>query len=233
MNKKQYKKYLQSRHWRAFKLRYQASGMPQACLHCGDPKYELHHLTYARTWGERLDDVIPLCGVHHSMVHQAQAKYGIPIKEAERAIRSVLEGRAIPKQRKPGKKPQRRFPEPAYLPTARYCILCSACGHQQWQPGKYCCMCGSLGVVVDDKNDTGPINGQMVASSTPTAEAKAQRQVGVSGLLKAECSPGSGDRVQAGVNSEASWGATGSDVKEVVSGVTAKGGGSKTTQLKT
>lgn len=64
-----YQRYLRSRAWRATRKRYRESGRPQVCAVCGNPRYELHHLTYARLGRERLDDLQPLCRRHHIAAH--------------------------------------------------------------------------------------------------------------------------------------------------------------------
>ncbi len=80
--KKDYEKYLQSSHWRSFRLRYK-SERPWACGHLGCPagNLDLHHLTYARLGRESLDDVIPLCRPHHAQAHQLVG-LGIPLQTA-------------------------------------------------------------------------------------------------------------------------------------------------------
>lgn len=65
-----YHRYLRSKAWRKTRQRYRESGLPQECAVCGDPRYELHHLTYRRLGRERLSDLQPLCRLHHCGVHR-------------------------------------------------------------------------------------------------------------------------------------------------------------------
>lgn len=69
-----YQDYLRSAHWAAVKKRYRQSDREQACIHCGDPAYELHHLSYARLGRELLDDLVPLCRTHHGALEEAQSR---------------------------------------------------------------------------------------------------------------------------------------------------------------
>ena len=64
-----YDSYLKSPHWTRVKRRYRASKRPQRCF-CGDPHYQLHHISYERISNERLTDLVALCDRCHSMLHQ-------------------------------------------------------------------------------------------------------------------------------------------------------------------
>lgn len=107
--------YLKTPHWRAFRLRYKASDLPQECI-CGSLKVELHHLTYERLGRELLADVFPLCRKCHAMVHvfirrgiidvgidprvfrsdERAAMYGVDLRDAaERAAAEFAGRRAI------------------------------------------------------------------------------------------------------------------------------------------
>lgn len=78
---KWYDEYLKTPHWRAFKIKWRSSGRSRRCTICGDPRYELHHTTYARIGRELLDDVIPLCRGHHSRAHKRE-KEGVALSAA-------------------------------------------------------------------------------------------------------------------------------------------------------
>jgi hypothetical protein len=65
----EYRAYLRSAHWRDVKRRYRSSGLPQACVVCGDPRVDLHHKTYERRGREELTDLEPRCRKHHEEVH--------------------------------------------------------------------------------------------------------------------------------------------------------------------
>jgi hypothetical protein len=70
---KEMRDYQQSPNWRRFKRKYLADpSTPKACVVCGNTNFVLHHWTYER-WGgqERLDDVVPMCPVHHRRLHLA------------------------------------------------------------------------------------------------------------------------------------------------------------------
>lgn len=74
-----YKSYINSPLWRAFRAAYRKSERPQNCQLCaaerGDAVIVLHHVTYERIGQELLDDVTPLCAECHGMVHQMERDY--------------------------------------------------------------------------------------------------------------------------------------------------------------
>ena len=74
--------YLLSDHWKQVKEEYRATvhltgkdagyrkrGRPQSCVVCRAPNVDLHHRTYLRLGEERLDDLVPLCRLHHDRLH--------------------------------------------------------------------------------------------------------------------------------------------------------------------
>lgn len=70
MNSLEYKKYLNSSHWKEVKARYRQSKLIQECYICGSKnKIHLHHKSYKRIGNENLNDLIPLCEKCHSLVH--------------------------------------------------------------------------------------------------------------------------------------------------------------------
>jgi hypothetical protein len=66
-----YAGYLKTDHWQALKKAYRESDLPQACVECGDPHYELHHLSYKTLGREALSDLEPRCRQHHEEAHKA------------------------------------------------------------------------------------------------------------------------------------------------------------------
>ncbi len=64
-----YGDYLAGPEWAEAKRRYRTSGLPQQCARCGNPRFELHHTTYARIGRERLSDLEPLCRSCHQAHH--------------------------------------------------------------------------------------------------------------------------------------------------------------------
>jgi len=65
-----YGEYLRSAHWSVFKATYKASGRSVKCAVCQVGPIQLHHHTYDRLGAELLDDVTPLCRIHHVAVHE-------------------------------------------------------------------------------------------------------------------------------------------------------------------
>lgn len=70
-----YGQYLTSEHWREIKEQYRNSGLQQDCFVCHDPNVDLHHKTYKRLGEERLDDLVPLCRLHHEAAHRLLAEW--------------------------------------------------------------------------------------------------------------------------------------------------------------
>ena len=64
-----YAEYLASDHWARVRRAYRDSGRPMDCAACGARPIELHHRSYSRICGERLNDLIPLCRGCHGRVH--------------------------------------------------------------------------------------------------------------------------------------------------------------------
>ena len=80
-----YGMYLQSDHWKS--LRKQFCGPGATCCGCGyDADLTLHHMTYARLYGEVKGDLICLCNRCHQKLHEwLTAKYpGKTIKAKNR-----------------------------------------------------------------------------------------------------------------------------------------------------
>ena len=63
-----YEAYCQSEHWSKVRDRWRSGPGPHRCYVCGDPRYQLHHATYARLGFEEPEDLVPLCDRHHQVV---------------------------------------------------------------------------------------------------------------------------------------------------------------------
>lgn len=64
--------YLQSKHWRSFKRRakeHYGNKCARCFRHGSFVMLDVHHLTYARLWSERLEDVQLLCRDCHKLEH--------------------------------------------------------------------------------------------------------------------------------------------------------------------
>lgn len=82
INKKfDYKKYINSTHWKSIRERYRKSALPQYCMSCLSPRYQLHHLTYERLGNEHPGDLVPLCGECHQRIHWVIRSGKIPQNE--------------------------------------------------------------------------------------------------------------------------------------------------------
>lgn len=69
MNKKEYKEYLKSEHWKCFKKDY-FKRFDKLCFECGcKNKVSLHHKNYLRLWCEKFTDVVALCRFCHARRH--------------------------------------------------------------------------------------------------------------------------------------------------------------------
>lgn len=84
-----YDEYLRSDHWIGFREKYKQSDCPQMCCLCGDPKFQLHHVTYDRVGSEELSDVMPLCSNHHEHVHYLLETMGLPVEESHRVVKLI------------------------------------------------------------------------------------------------------------------------------------------------
>jgi hypothetical protein len=71
--------YLRSPFWRDLRGAYKAAWPNCACLNCGHPKFQLHHVTYERAGHEELRDLIPLCQGCHKIVHRAHRELYAPV----------------------------------------------------------------------------------------------------------------------------------------------------------
>lgn len=70
-----YRQYLRSAHWRDLQAKYRSSPLQQDCFVCHDDNVDLHHRTYKRLGEERLDDLVPLCRLHHEEAHRLLAEW--------------------------------------------------------------------------------------------------------------------------------------------------------------
>jgi hypothetical protein len=72
MAHKEYGDYLQSNHWKSFRLKA-IKHHGKKCMLCGIeevPFFHVHHLTYKNIGHEKLTDVVVLCESCHSEVHK-------------------------------------------------------------------------------------------------------------------------------------------------------------------
>ncbi len=88
-----YRDYLKSDWWKKKIHRlYRKTKMPQQCAKCGNPKYQLHHITYRRVGHERMEDFLALCGGCHNELHRQFKLIKKPQSLAEFS-RSFVRGR--------------------------------------------------------------------------------------------------------------------------------------------
>jgi hypothetical protein len=105
-----YREYLESDHWRALRARYRASRLPQRCLGCDSPHFQLHHRSYTRLGCELLEDLLPLCGDCHKRVHEFARAWGTQVQHTHYMLRKIFgwtKGQTASKFR-PFTKPGRR-----------------------------------------------------------------------------------------------------------------------------
>lgn len=95
-----YRDYLRSPHWLAFRARYKSSGRRMTCIVCGIKPIELHHHTYKRLGNERLDDVTPVCRLHHEAIHVWLRVNGKPSVAFTREAIGSLSGKSRKTKRK-------------------------------------------------------------------------------------------------------------------------------------
>ena len=87
---KSYKEYLASEVWEQTKARYFSSDKPKKCLACDNPKFQLHHLSYARIGEELLGDLVSLCGDCHSKVHSRLKGCGTHLQHTHAVLREIF-----------------------------------------------------------------------------------------------------------------------------------------------
>jgi hypothetical protein len=85
-----YRDYLASPHWREVRLAYRRSSLPQECIGCRSPRYQLHHRSYARIGREKLTDFIPLCRDCHKRVHAFEKIHGTRIQQTHVILRRIF-----------------------------------------------------------------------------------------------------------------------------------------------
>lgn len=90
-----YEAYLQSAHWTDLKKRYFASRLPKTCLVCGSSHVQMHHVTYKRIGTEWLNDLVPLCDLHHGQVHSSLKESGRSLRNSFRTIRRLKKNNPI------------------------------------------------------------------------------------------------------------------------------------------
>lgn len=96
MNERErYQRYLCSPEWWAKRnaVMERARGL---CERCGREAEQVHHLTYARKYDERLDDLLAICGRCHNAIHNPVASTPEPAPFAlESLIASERKARGI------------------------------------------------------------------------------------------------------------------------------------------
>jgi len=85
-----YYEYLSSHYWIEAKERFYKSELPQRCLACGKPKFQLHHRSYARLGNELPRDLIPLCGSCHKKVHDYLKTHNTKLSATHKVLRKVF-----------------------------------------------------------------------------------------------------------------------------------------------
>jgi phage terminase large subunit GpA-like protein len=68
-HQQKYHEYLQSPEWKEFRNKaFEHYG--KKCAHCKRTKrLQIHHVTYANIFNEKLEDVMVLCDLHHKKIH--------------------------------------------------------------------------------------------------------------------------------------------------------------------
>jgi hypothetical protein len=90
MNGLEYNRYITSAYWLARRDAYWRSH-PKICQACGSgDDIQLHHQTYERVGHELDEDLVPLCQVCHSLVHQRhRERGGSLITATQRVVKSI------------------------------------------------------------------------------------------------------------------------------------------------
>lgn len=72
-----YRRYLSSPHWKRKIGPWVRRTRKWICMACGSRvKLILHHCDYSRVGAEKLEDIILLCGKHHSQTHEIEHHTG-------------------------------------------------------------------------------------------------------------------------------------------------------------
>jgi len=113
--------YIDSPEWKARrKLYFEAH--PERCAACGlTSQIHLHHRTYARMGKEKDKDLVPLCSIHHGLVHDRHKANGGTLSEATNHVIAHINPREItklpPTVYKPAKKKRApKTPKPKSSP---------------------------------------------------------------------------------------------------------------------
>lgn len=93
MNKEQYKAYLQSEAWKE-RRKLCLEHYEYRCQVCGCTSWrrvvDVHHLHYKNVGSESNTDLVPLCCVHHAMIHNQSDGYNLNV--LQRLRRECEEG---------------------------------------------------------------------------------------------------------------------------------------------
>ncbi len=87
-----YSRYIQSDKWQDVRSRYRHSKLQQTCYVCRGTEgpFDLHHKTYKRLGGERLNDLCRVCRPCHIKIHALAKKHGMHLWGATMKLRRVL-----------------------------------------------------------------------------------------------------------------------------------------------
>lgn len=87
-----YDDYLRSTSWKVFREFVMAGERFGICIACGCRKnLHLHHIDYSHVGQERLCDVVPICGMCHSRVHDWEHEtIGADLRDVERQLVEIF-----------------------------------------------------------------------------------------------------------------------------------------------
>jgi hypothetical protein len=88
-----YYQYIRSDAWRAVKIRYLKSALPNDCFVCRKPwsnAFHFHHRSYERLGREWLTDIVPVCRPCHALIHRIVDEIGMNLWEATSAARETM-----------------------------------------------------------------------------------------------------------------------------------------------
>lgn len=139
-----YEAYLQSEHWVEFKKYYAIAGRLSKCAVCDSTPIQLHHHNYDNLGHEKFDDVDPLCGHHHSKIHEWLREHSLYVCHTATAIKAIRreEGRGNPKaakrpsggqKRRSKRAAKRQRQQDGSLPIPRHKKRPSPCHVQEMQ----------------------------------------------------------------------------------------------------
>ena len=66
---KKYQRYLHTNYWKNLRAKYLETPLIKKCIICGNPNFELHHLSYKNLGKESSSDLVPVCRGCHQNIH--------------------------------------------------------------------------------------------------------------------------------------------------------------------